>query len=65
MNEMSKHFSAMETFAIYGESETTVTVTVVLDNLSTEEKTYPPAKVPLSSRASISRRDGFLGRRAF
>lgn len=36
---MSKHFSAKETFAIYGDSETMVTV--VLDNLSTEEKTFP------------------------
>lgn len=36
---MSKNFSAKETFAIYGESETTVTV--VLDSLSTEEKTFP------------------------
>lgn len=36
---MSGHFSAKETFAIYGESETTVTV--VLENLSTEEKTFP------------------------
>jgi hypothetical protein len=36
---MSKHFSAKETFAIYGESKTMVTV--VMDNLSTEEKTFP------------------------
>lgn len=36
---MSKHFSAKETFAIYGDSETMVAV--VLDNLSTEEKTFP------------------------
>lgn len=35
---MSENFSARETFAIYGESETTVTV--LRDGFSVEEKTF-------------------------
>jgi hypothetical protein len=38
-DEMSENFSAKETFAIYGESETTVTF--VRDEFFTEEKTFP------------------------
>ncbi|NNU48863.1 hypothetical protein FE844_032075 (plasmid) [Rhizobium indicum] len=36
---MSQNFSARETFAIYGESETTITI--IRDGFSTEEKTFP------------------------
>jgi hypothetical protein len=38
VDEVSENFSARETFAIYGESETTVTV--LRDGFSAEEKTF-------------------------